>query len=201
MINDSKDMENRLHEVSKEKGAVEETMQQISQQLVTCESKRNALEVDLKIERDWRSGLQEELMRVNENLSQMEGRARDLEELKQKYASLQEAHEELKKSFLEQETALIEMGNTLSSSHLKVVEMKEAHQNMKDMKWADDKDTDHCQLCKQAFSISRRKHHCRNCGGIFCNPCSDNEMPLPSSAKPVRVCDICYNTLLQRYQS
>ena len=25
------------------------------------------------------------------------------------------------------------------------------------MKWADDKDTDHCQLCKQAFSISRRK--------------------------------------------
>jgi hypothetical protein len=44
---------------------------------------RNALEVDLKIERDWRSGLQEELTRVNENLSQMEGRARDLEELKQ----------------------------------------------------------------------------------------------------------------------
>lgn len=25
------------------------------------------------------------------------------------------------------------------------------------MKWADDKDTDHCQFCKQAFSISRRK--------------------------------------------
>jgi hypothetical protein len=45
------------------------------------------------------------------------------------------------------------------------------------------------------------QHHCRNCGGIFCNPCSDNAMPLPSSAKPVRVCDICYNTLLQRYQS
>ena len=44
---------------------------------------RNALEVDLKIERDWRSGLQEELTRVNENLSQMEGRARDLEKLKQ----------------------------------------------------------------------------------------------------------------------
>jgi hypothetical protein len=25
------------------------------------------------------------------------------------------------------------------------------------MKWAEDKDTDHCQLCKQAFSIARRK--------------------------------------------
>jgi hypothetical protein len=25
------------------------------------------------------------------------------------------------------------------------------------MKWTDDKDTDYCQLCKQVFSISRRK--------------------------------------------
>ncbi|XP_028408574.1 RUN and FYVE domain-containing protein 2-like [Dendronephthya gigantea] len=198
---ESKDLENKLNEVCKEKSAVEETMQQISQQLVTCDGKRNALEVDLKIERDWRSGLQEELTRVNENLTQMEGRVRELEVVKQKYATLEEAHNELKKSYLEQETALVEMGNTLSSSHLKVVEMKEAHQNMKEMKWTDDKDTAYCQFCKQAFSISRRKHHCRNCGGIFCNSCSDNAMPLPSSAKPVRVCDICYNTLLERYQS
>ena len=44
------------------------------------------------------------------------------------------------------------------------------------------------------------QHHCRNCGGIFCNPCSDNTMPLPSSAKRVRVCDTCHTTLLQRYQ-
>ena len=48
------------------------------------------------------------------------------------------------------------------------------------------------------FSLS--KHHCRNCGGIFCNSCSDYTMPLPSSAKPVRVCDACYTALLQRYQ-
>ncbi|XP_046860568.1 RUN and FYVE domain-containing protein 2-like [Xenia sp. Carnegie-2017] len=198
---ESKEMDYRFNELMKEKNSLEETMEQISQQLVICESKRNALEVDLKIERDWRSGLQEELTRVNENLSQMEVRVREYEELKQKYFSLEETHEDLKKAFFEQETALVEMGNTLSSSHLKVVEMKEAHQSMKEMKWADDKDADYCQLCKQVFSISRRKHHCRNCGGIYCNSCSDNLMPLPSSAKPVRVCDVCYNMLLQRYQS
>ena len=48
--------------------------------------------------------------------------------------------------------------------------------------------------------FSLLKHHCRNCGGIFCNSCSDYTMPLPSSAKPVRVCDACYTALLQRYQ-
>ena len=43
---------------------------------------------------------------------------------------------------------------------------------------------------------SLRKHHCRNCGYIFCAECSDNKMPLPSSAKPVRVCDSCQTELL-----
>ena len=36
------------------------------------------------------------------------------------------------------------------------------------------------------------------CGRIFCSLCSDNVMQLASSAKPVRVCDSCYTSLLQR---
>lgn len=106
----------------------------------------------------------------------------------------------LKKSYSEQEMALVEMGSHLSNSQQKVEEMKEVTQSMKDMKWAEDKDAAQCQQCNQPFSLARRKHHCRNCGGIFCNSCSDYTMPLPSSAKPVRVCDSCYTTLLQRYQ-
>jgi methionyl-tRNA synthetase len=43
------------------------------------------------------------------------------------------------------------------------------------------------------------QHHCRNCGSIFCNACSDNTMALPSSTKPVRVCDECYVFLVSRY--
>lgn len=42
------------------------------------------------------------------------------------------------------------------------------------------------------------QHHCRNCGDIFCNECSDQKMQLPSSAKPVRVCDGCNVLLLAR---
>lgn len=45
------------------------------------------------------------------------------------------------------------------------------------------------------------QHHCRNCGEIFCNECSSTKMPLPSSAKPVRVCDDCSTKLLQRYSA
>ncbi|GAB5566591.1 RUN and FYVE domain-containing protein 1 isoform X1 [Prionailurus iriomotensis] len=44
-------------------------------------------------------------------------------------------------------------------------------------------------------------HHCRNCGHIFCNTCSSNELALPSYPKPVRVCDSCHTLLLQRCSS
>ena len=42
----------------------------------------------------------------------------------------------------------------LTEEHVRVTSLFLAFQ---EMKWADDKDTDHCQLCKQVFSISRRK--------------------------------------------
>uniref|UniRef100_A0A2D4LPQ1 FYVE-type domain-containing protein n=1 Tax=Micrurus spixii TaxID=129469 RepID=A0A2D4LPQ1_9SAUR len=45
------------------------------------------------------------------------------------------------------------------------------------------------------------EHHCRNCGHIFCNTCSSNELALPSYPKPVRVCDTCHTLLLQRCSS
>lgn len=45
------------------------------------------------------------------------------------------------------------------------------------------------------------QHHCRNCGDIYCNSCSSNELALPSYPRPVRVCDACHALLLQRSSS
>ncbi|XP_017372601.1 RUN and FYVE domain-containing protein 1-like [Cebus imitator] len=67
--------------------------------------------------------------------------------------------------------------------------------------WLKDDEATHCRQCEKEFSISRRKHHCRNCGHIFCNTCSSNELALPSYPKPVRVCDSCHTLLLQRCSS
>ena len=43
------------------------------------------------------------------------------------------------------------------------------------------------------------QHHCRSCGQIFCDACSDNKLALPSAAKPVRVCDNCFPILLEKH--
>ncbi|NXW30078.1 RUFY3 protein, partial [Phaetusa simplex] len=58
-----------------------------------------------------------------------------------------------------------------------------------------------CQLCQEESSRSAKKNICKNCGGIFCEACSANELPLPSSINPQRVCNRCHAQLIQQYSS
>lgn len=63
--------------------------------------------------------------------------------------------------------------------------------------WVTDQSSDHCSRCKQEFSLTNRRHHCRNCGNLFCGNCTQNQIGLPhySLYAPERVCDACYETV------
>ncbi|KAK4818366.1 hypothetical protein QYF61_011658 [Mycteria americana] len=61
--------------------------------------------------------------------------------------------------------------------------------------------TEICQLCQEESSRSKKKNTCKNCGGIFCEACSANELPLPSSINPERVCNPCHKQLIQQYST
>jgi len=58
-----------------------------------------------------------------------------------------------------------------------------------------------CPDCKCLFTLSKRRHHCRLCGDVFCDTCSSNrvELPLPGAEfeKPVRICDSCNSDVEQ----
>uniref|UniRef100_A0A803YI99 RUN and FYVE domain containing 3 n=1 Tax=Meleagris gallopavo TaxID=9103 RepID=A0A803YI99_MELGA len=58
-----------------------------------------------------------------------------------------------------------------------------------------------CQLCQEESSRSKKKNICKNCGGIFCEACSANELPLPSSINPERVCNPCHKQLIEQYST
>jgi len=50
-----------------------------------------------------------------------------------------------------------------------------------------------CTKCSTSFGFLTRKHHCRACGGTYCDSCSKQTLALPEYGlmDPVRVCDAC----------
>lgn len=61
-------------------------------------------------------------------------------------------------------------------------------------KWQPNSEQNSCSGCSNPFDFWRnRKHHCRACGTIVCNACSDYFDTLPDLGylKPVRVCIMC----------
>ncbi|KAL3112776.1 hypothetical protein niasHT_019750 [Heterodera trifolii] len=71
------------------------------------------------------------------------------------------------------------------------------------VRWVPDSDCDQCTSCSSPFTLVRRRHHCRNCGRIFCGQCSTNAIAIPELGydRRVRVCDLCYENRLRQYHS
>ncbi|XP_045145484.1 myotubularin-related protein 3 [Echinops telfairi] len=64
-------------------------------------------------------------------------------------------------------------------------------------RWLPDHLAAHCFACDSAFWLASRKHHCRNCGNVFCSSCCNQKVPVPSQQlfEPSRVCKSCYSSL------
>lgn len=56
-------------------------------------------------------------------------------------------------------------------------------------------ESDACMICSNQFSFFNRRHHCRSCGGIFCQDHSSKFIELPDLGiyENVRVCDNCFD--------
>ena len=68
-------------------------------------------------------------------------------------------------------------------------------------RWVDSSQVDYCAECDRKFTITRRKHHCRQCGEVICSRCSPNRVviglsnksdSLTSEATPSRICNSCF---------
>ncbi|XP_031403232.1 protein FREE1 isoform X1 [Punica granatum] len=66
--------------------------------------------------------------------------------------------------------------------------------------WVPDEAVTKCTACGTDFGAFVRRHHCRNCGDIFCDKCTHGRIALTAdeNAQPVRVCDRCLAEVTQR---
>jgi 1-phosphatidylinositol-3-phosphate 5-kinase len=66
--------------------------------------------------------------------------------------------------------------------------------------WMPDRFCKVCYGCEEAFTMYRRRHHCRMCGQIFCNGCSSFYIDgkLFNTPGLVRSCRLCYDQQYER---
>ncbi|XP_041096958.1 myotubularin-related protein 4 isoform X2 [Polyodon spathula] len=62
-------------------------------------------------------------------------------------------------------------------------------------RWVPDHMASHCFSCDSEFWLAKRRHHCRNCGNVFCGGCCYLKLPIPDQQlyDPVLVCNSCYD--------
>ncbi|XP_055588330.1 protein RUFY3 isoform X2 [Uranotaenia lowii] len=221
MANAIAQLEKKYNSETASLNALQDTSQTLSLQVVSCEQRATRAEADLRIEREQRSEMLKREVEHKEQISRLQvDLQRAADELKDHNRTRTEL-EKLRRQWEEDQRTLEELGVQLSMNKLQISDLKERaalHQQQLNSSpgaegnaldpgsnaggngsWTPDGVVSSCRSCEKEFSITRRKHHCRNCGKIFCSSCSEHVAVIPGDAasakKPVRVCDGCWQKL------
>ncbi|XP_072276855.1 zinc finger FYVE domain-containing protein 9 [Pyxicephalus adspersus] len=63
--------------------------------------------------------------------------------------------------------------------------------------WVPDSQAPNCMKCEARFTFTKRRHHCRACGKVFCAACCSLKCKLLyMDKKEARVCVICHSVLI-----
>ncbi|XP_074762305.1 zinc finger FYVE domain-containing protein 9 isoform X1 [Athene noctua] len=63
--------------------------------------------------------------------------------------------------------------------------------------WVPDSQAPNCMKCEARFTFTKRRHHCRACGKVFCAACCSLKCKLLyMDRKEARVCVICHSVLM-----
>lgn len=149
--------------------SLEETSKALTSQIVASEEGRSRIEADLRIEREWRSALQAKELEYKETISKLQLKISQHAEEGRKFEKTKAELDRLRKKYNEDQQTLEELGIQLSVSKLQISELKEKSKIAEEMgngrlmasDWTPDQSATSCNVCQAAFSITKRKHHCR----------------------------------------
>ncbi|XP_028915235.1 zinc finger FYVE domain-containing protein 16 isoform X2 [Ornithorhynchus anatinus] len=61
--------------------------------------------------------------------------------------------------------------------------------------WVPDSEAPNCMNCQVKFTFTKRRHHCRACGKVFCGVCCSKKCKLQYMEKEARVCIVCHESI------
>ncbi|XP_046374469.1 rab GTPase-binding effector protein 1-like isoform X1 [Haliotis rufescens] len=192
-----------------EKNTIEETL---SQELSTLQEKlvcHESVQSELERESSVRAESETKLRETEQSLKSVQAKSRQL------INALQQRVEEHERSKVKLEDDLHSLKGKVQSLQVDLdnseavqrdfvklsqslqIQLEKIRQAENEVRWQHEEDVEDCNNCKQNFSVTRRKHHCRHCGKIFCNECTSKTVHSGPNFKPSKVCDVCHTILVK----
>ncbi|XP_063706974.1 rab GTPase-binding effector protein 2 isoform X2 [Culicoides brevitarsis] len=144
-----------------------------------------------------KSELERKELEYKKQISESQMQIIELSAAKEKFEKVAQEYR-TKASVLQQELANNEavQKDFVKLSQSLQMQLEKIRSENTQVRWQDEDEADNCAQCKRDFTVTRRKHHCRHCGTIFCDNCLQKNVPSRNGQKKARVCDVCYTLLV-----
>lgn len=184
----------------------------MSQELSTVQEKlvvQESLKSELERESSVRSELEKKLSETEQSLKSIQAKSKQLiNALQQQLAEQSEIRSKLESDVQKYRSKVqslqIDLDNSeavqrdfVKLSQSLQIQLEKIRQAETEVRWQHEDDVDECSNCKQQFSVTKRKHHCKHCGKIFCNDCIAKTVNSGPNSRPAKVCDICHTILVR----
>lgn len=180
-LSSGKEMENAL---TAENSSLRNTLSTLEKEKLKLLTMVERLSLSDKEHKEQAKSFREQLEDLLEEKKRCEDNAA---ELRSRVASLQQ---ELNNSVAVQ-MDFVKLSQTLQ------IELEKIRGADTEVRWQHEEDVDDCPGCKNPFSSSRKRVHCRHCGQIFCPSCLPHTVYSGPHKRQSKVCQVCH-TLLNR---
>ncbi|XP_060079265.1 rab GTPase-binding effector protein 1-like [Ylistrum balloti] len=191
-----------------EKTTIEETLTQDIQGLQEKLVVQDSLKSELERESAVRAEVETKLRETEQSLKSIQAKSKQLiNALQQQVEQQSEARAKLETdvNVYRNKVASLQVdldnSETVQRDFVKLsqslqIQLEKIRQAETEVRWQHEDDVDECTNCKQAFSVTKRKHHCRHCGRIFCADCTMKTVTNANN-RVSKVCDICHTILVK----
>ena len=193
------DFEKLKNKLSDERKTHEDAQALLTDSLESCRQEILRLEgvsSELQTSQELCQKLQNDVVNVTDKLNESQRKSKDviLGLQKQILAATSEKEESvaricrLGKELSESLSVRDELA--IQSSELQV-QLESHRELLKNIKWEHEDDVTNCRGCEVAFSMTKRKSHCRKCGRIFCTECCSSTIEFGVNKRQYKACGEC----------
>ena len=162
------EQQTRLGQERQMKGEIQDlhskvgTLEEMRGELAKEKDRRRVVEEERRrLEVQQEEASKEKEQQAAEAASQSSGLSAEVINLRSKVSSLQ----------LDLDNSVAVQNDFVRLSQSLQVELEKIRQAETEVRWQHEEDVEECNNCRGQFSVTRRKHHCRHCGRIFCTDC------------------------------